>query len=520
MNKPGKKEIGLAILSGLLLTCSFPKIGLSWFAWFFLVPLLVAIKDLSWKDRFFLGFLSGFAHYLTLFYFLIPFLKTFGLLPIHLCVTFLILLAGGLALYTAVFSMMFIRICRISFSGMILLPVCWVSLEYIRSILITGFPWELLGYSQYNHLHIIQISDILGVYGVSFLIILVNVSLFYIFLYRTGNKERGVIIKKQTAVIAITVSIFFFGLNWIYGSWRINRIDQLSKASETVRVAVIQGNIEQKLKWKKNFQVSTINKYIYLSKISARQKPDLIIWPETAAPFYMYNNKRLTDILQKGIRDMDADFIIGSPSVTGNKKSHDYYNSAYLVKPDGTARDKYDKVHLVPFGEYVPLKKYLPFVGKMVAHAGDFSSGKPGKTIIWRKTGLGIQICYEIIFPDLSRMMVNNGASLLINITNDAWYEKTSVPYQHFSMSIFRAIENRRSLARAANTGISGIIDPVGRVMVATPIFEDAAETRSVPLLNEISLYTRFGDLFAVLCLVLFASIAIYVKVKSRLTVS
>ncbi len=162
---------------------------------------------------------------------------------------------------------------------------------------------------------------------------------------------------------------------------------------------------------------------------------------------------------------------------------------------------KYDKSHLVPYGEYVPFKKWLPFLGKVVAQVGDFQPGTPGKTLLWKQNALGVQICYEIIFPGLSRAMVKNDAVLLINITNDAWFGTTSGPYQHFSMTIFRAVENRRALARAANTGISGFIDPVGRILAATPLLEEAAVTWTLPLIYKKTFYTRFGDLFALACL-------------------
>jgi len=149
----------------------------------------------------------------------------------------------------------------------------------------------------------------------------------------------------------------------------------------------------------------------------------------------------------------------------------------------------------------VPLKRRLPFLGKLVAQVGDFRPGKPGKILPWRKNALGVQICYEIIFPGLSRAMVRNKADLLINITNDAWFGKTSGPYQHFSVTLFRAVENRRSLARAANTGISGFIDPAGRIIASTPLLKEAAVTRTLPLMHNTTFYTRYGDLFALACL-------------------
>ena len=213
------------------------------------------------------------------------------------------------------------------------------------------------------------------------------------------------------------------------------------------------------------------------------------------------HNAPLTDKVQEGIRQNGTFFLVGSPSINRGTQRIDYFNSAYLIDPQGNPVGKYDKTHLVPFGEYVPLKKWLPFLGKLVAQVGDFSRGNTGETIAWHGGRLGVFICYEAIFPYITRAMVTNGATLLVNITNDAWYGRSSAPYQHFSIALFRAVENRRALIRAANTGISGFIDPAGRVLDSTDLFVDTAVVKSVPLISRISFYTRFGDLFAGACL-------------------
>ena len=204
----------------------------------------------------------------------------------------------------------------------------------------------------------------------------------------------------------------------------------------------------------------------------------------------------------EGVRETGTSFLIGSPSfIRRDDKQADFFNSAFLIDPNGNVIGKYDKVHLVPFGEYVPLQEWFPFIGKLVEEVGDFKSGQKGQTLPWGEFPLGIQICYEMIFPDLSREMARNQAAFLINMTNDAWYGKTSAPYQHFSMAVFRAVENRRSLIRSANTGISGFIDPVGRIIASTPLFEEAVITRSMPVLKTESFYTRYGDVFALTCM-------------------
>jgi apolipoprotein N-acyltransferase len=292
-----------------------------------------------------------------------------------------------------------------------------------------------------------------------------------------------------------------FLLTLIYGIWRIKVTDHLMAAAPTARVAVIQGNINQAAKWDPAFQSATIKTYHRLSLSAKSEKPELMVWPESATPFFLFYDKRPTENVLAGIQQADIDYLIGSPSFIRQDERVTYYNSAYLISPVTKSISKYDKAHLVPYGEYVPFKKWLPFLGKVVAQVGDFQPGTSGKTLPWKQNGLGVQICYEIIFPGLSRAMVKNDAVLLINITNDAWFGTTSGPYQHFSMTIFRAVENRRSLARAANTGISGFIDPVGRILAATPLLEEAAVTWALPLIYKKTFYTRFGDLFALACL-------------------
>jgi apolipoprotein N-acyltransferase len=503
-------------LSGLLLTGSFPNINLNWLAWFALVPLLISIGSLRWKDRFLLGLITGLTHYLTLVYWLAYTMQIYGHLPWYLSIPLLFLMSAYLALYIAVFATLTTRLHSMPVVCLFLIPTLWVSLEYVRSFLFTGFPWELMGYSQYNSLHVIQISDIFGVYGVSFIVLLANTTIYLGFLYFTGKHRQESPVTRKRVIVASLTAVIIIIASFLYGSARINSIDTLCLNAPTEKIAVVQGNIEQSLKWEPAFQVKTIRKYIRLSRSMAQHEPALIVWPETATPFYFFNNTRLSAMVIEGIQQIATHFLIGSPSFVQKNNRIDYFNSAYLVDPSGTPSGKYDKAHLVPYGEYVPFRDWLPFLGKMVTQVGDFVPGKVGDTLEWDDYKLGILICYEIIFPELARAVTRNGASLLVNITNDAWYGKTSAPYQHFSMAILRAVENRRVLVRAANTGISGFIDPAGRVMASTELFEDAALTREVPMLKNITFYTRHGNLFAVVCLIttLFAILIKTLKFK------
>jgi apolipoprotein N-acyltransferase len=292
------------------------------------------------------------------------------------------------------------------------------------------------------------------------------------------------------------------------------KIDGLLAAAPKTRMTIVQGNIDQAIKWDPAYQVQTLKKYLALSSPARTGPTDLVVWPETATPFYFLHHRDMTAMLLRGIRRIARAFLIGSPSLAQTQNAVSYHNSAYLIDPEGRLLGKYDKTHLVPFGEYVPFKKWLPFLGKIVQEVGDFKPGKKGTILRLGDLRLGLQICFEIIFAGLSRSMAGNNADLLINMTNDAWFAKTSGPYQHFSMAIFRAVENRKTLVRAANTGISGFVDPAGRIIASTPLFQEASLTRPLAILNEKTFYTRFGDLFALACLISAALAALW-RVKS-----
>ncbi|MBE9544257.1 MAG: apolipoprotein N-acyltransferase [Proteobacteria bacterium] len=495
------KKMLLAAVSGLLLTGAFPKIGWDWLIWFALLPLLYALKDMPARSAFRMGFITGLIHFLTLLYWLVPVMRTYGYLPAYLSIAVLFLLAAVLALFVALFSTALAAFGKTPVRCLIMMPICWVALEYLRSFIFSGFPWELLGYSQFNRLQLIQISDIFGVYGLSALIALTNATLFISLLHFTKRRWQDTNISNRLAAGSIIVLMAAFVLTLLYGHWRLNDIDKRIAAAPKARVAVVQGNIDQAIKWNPAFQIDTVKKYNRLSASIIEQHPDLIVWPESATPFYFLYDIKPSELVFEGIQQTAKDYLIGSPSFVRTNDVVQYFNSAYLISPQTKTMGKYDKTHLVPYGEYIPFRKWLPFLGKIVAQVGDFKAGTIGNTLQWKDQQVGVQICYEIIFPGLSRAMVRNNASLLINITNDAWFGKTSGPHQHFSMTVFRAVENRRSLARAANTGISGFIDPAGRILASTALLEEAALTRSIPLLKEKTVYTNTGDLFARVCM-------------------
>jgi apolipoprotein N-acyltransferase len=462
----------------------------------------MAIRDSNWREGFRLGFTAGMVHYLSLLYWMVHTMHYYGHLPLWQCVPILGLMAAYLALYTGLLTA-WISVRSANLATLILLPACGVAMEYVRAHFLTGFPWEFLGYSQFRLLPIIQIADLFGVYGVSALVFFTNGIIAFAWLALTRHTWQQRPVTPLLGRTSLLLLAFVVALTWSYGRLRLMAVSKAVTDSPHAKIAVVQGNIDQARKWDPAYQQATIDKYQKLSAKIVAAGADLVIWPETATPFYLFRDRELTQQILAGIRRTQTDYLIGSPAYTHQKGALQLHNSTYLIDRNARMRGRYEKVHLVPFGEYVPFKRWLPFLGKLVAEVGDFKPGRRGSTLKWRNQKLGPLICYEIIFPHLARAMAASGANLLVSQTNDAWFGRTSAAYQHFSMAVFRAVENRRSLVRAANTGISGYIEPTGKIREQTHLFEDAAITQSVALMDIPTVYTRIGDLFAQICLAL-----------------
>jgi apolipoprotein N-acyltransferase len=459
------------------------------------------------KESFYSGLIAGFLFFLTLIYWIVPTVHVYGGLHLVLAISTLILLCVYLALYPAIFAFLLKKADPEYWFAPLFASCLWTGLEYIRTYAFTGFSWGALGYSQFSNLFLIQIADFSGIYGISFLILLINYLLADICLsFKTRLR------KKQ--FIPITYTALLVAGTLFYGSHKINTIDAQIKTAQKTTIMIVQGNIKQDLKWSDAFKARTTEKYIRLSTAESKkaepEKIDLVIWPETALPFYYGFNRQLSDKVDQCVRSLQTNFLIGSPAFNSDENQVRYYNRAYMLNRFSIVTGTYDKHHLVPFGEYVPFGDYLTFLGKITAQAGNFSIGD--KTFnplqfndhtlegtrnpkVTRKTG--ILICFEILFPSIASKFVKNGADILTTITNDAWFGHTSAALQHFSIAVFRAVECRRTLARAANTGISGFIDPKGKILETTDLFTDKTLTRQVPALNRISFYTKYGDIFA-----------------------
>ncbi|MBR3655008.1 MAG: apolipoprotein N-acyltransferase, partial [Elusimicrobia bacterium] len=366
----------------------------------------------------------------------------------------------------------------------------WISLEYIRNYYLGSFPINILGYSQCSFVQIIQIADAFGVYGISFVIILVNLLLFY-WLY---NGE------KKYLLSALLIFLFLF----IYGYIRINQISKINNEIE-IKIGVVQPNIEQKYKFKKKYIKSILYKLKQIGTKFENKNLDLILYPETVLPKHMDKNKHVKEFINK-ISHLTEYTLIGGMDVENYK----VYNSIFIVSKDGNIVDRYRKKHLVLFGEYVPFNNFLVRLLEKVNLTGNLNKEIELKVFKLDKYTLGINICSENYYPYLSRELVLKGATLLTTHSNDSWCDGLSYPYQHFIFNIFRAIENRKFLIVASNTGISGVIAPTGKVIKQTKNQEQICFEETVYTNNYITIYDKIGDIFVFICMIYVLIILLY----------
>lgn len=488
----------LALLSGALLALSFPKHGHPAFAWIALTPLIIAAwRAASLRQAFFLGLLSGGVYFWGTLYWLVETMTTFGGLSVPVAFVAALLLVAYLSLFPAGFAVLLARAKRtFGVRGLALAAPIWVTTELGRQYLWDGFPWALLGYSQVTVLPVAQIASVVGVYGVSALLAFAAASVAAFALFR----GRARILYPSAAALLIVGCVTWGGVR--LGS------SALLHAGAPVRLAVIQGNIAQDDKWNPALRDVITDKYVAMTREALGAGATFIIWPESSTPFYFEHDLERGGVIRRLAREAGATLLIGSDQVEPMQaaaiRTPDarYYNAAFLVQPDGQVGAVYRKMHLVPFGEYVPLKNLLFFVGPIVEAVSAFSPGTDPVLLPVEGHLASTAICYEVIFPSLIRQFVDDGSELLTTITNDAWYGRSSAAYQHWEQAAMRAIEQGRYLARAANTGISGFVDPYGRVVEKTDLFEEAIVVGDLRFITNRTIYSRIGDLVAWLSLV------------------
>ncbi|MGD0283049.1 MAG: apolipoprotein N-acyltransferase [Dissulfurispiraceae bacterium] len=493
---------GPAFLSGLLLSLSFPTADLFPLAWIALVPLLIFLQDKDSWTALKGGFYCGLVYFFGTLYWIYHSIHFYGAVPLAASLLLVLALCMYLSLYPAIFALLYAsNIKRTDMPALFVAPLIWTTLEFLRSYMLSGFPWSSLGYSQYSFLPIIQIADITGVYGVSFLIVAVNGALVDALLLKQRYIERPLASFLPTTGGFVALSLIVV-LTFSYGVFRLHQ----QRAGSVVKVAVIQGNIEQDEKWNPYYQQSVIDTYKNLSLAAAGGMPDLIVWPETSAPFYFRTNKELTAQMVSFQRLFNSYLLFGSVMTkerndTPKPSGVRYTNSAVLLDKNGNITYIYDKIHLVPFGEFVPLRSLFSFVD-LTGAIGDFLPGDSYIKAVTPFGSFGTLICYEIVFPGLARKFYTKGGDFIVTITNDAWFGKTPGPYQHFSMAVFRAIENRKPVIRSANTGISGFIDSCGRILSKSDIFTRTYMLADIKTDRTLSAYTKYGDVFSYLNIV------------------
>jgi apolipoprotein N-acyltransferase len=480
----------------VLLALSFPKFGSPTFAWVALAPLLLALHRSTLRQAFFLGLFTGAVYFTGTLYWITRVMAVYGNLALPVAVGVNALLIAYLSLFPALFATIVSRLWHaLGPRSLLAAPFVWVASELGRTVIMTGFPWVLLGYSQVTVLPVAQVASIVGVYGVSWLVAAVASTLAYAAAVRvTGHgRPRRSGVAPFVPLLACLVLVAAIG---VWGAARVNRAD-LTRSGDAVRVGLIQGNVDQADKWDDRRASGIFRDYLMMTRRAIGEGAQMVLWPESSTPFYFEEDRPGAEQVRAIAREAKVPIVVGSDQIDRSTPLTHYYNSAFLVKPDGSTGAVYRKMHLVPFGEYVPLKRLLFFAGPLVEAVSDFSAGDRPVLLPVRGHVMSTAICYEIVYPGRVRQSVAAGSQLLSTITNDAWFGRTSAPYQHFAQAAMRAIENGRYLVRSANTGISGIVDPYGRVLAETGIYQQAVVVGEVRFLSSRTVYSRTGDLLA-----------------------
>ena len=498
-------DFALATASGVLLALSFPKFGHPAFAWIALAPLLVALsgraagallnpqspipnpQSLTLMRAFALGLTTGAVYFAGTLYWITRVMTVYGGLQGWVAVLVNATLIAYMALFPAIFAIVTRRLVfSLGPQALMTAPLVWVTTELGRTHLFTGFPWVLLGYSQVTMLPIAQLASIFGVYGVSALVASVSAAAALVVIGRGPAKAGHYVLMAVAATVVLVAA---------WGSWRLARAE-LTRTGEPVQVGLVQGNVDQAEKWDPARAAAIFQDYLTMTRQAMDKGAQFVVWPESSTPFYFEDDRADADRLRSLVREARVPILLGSDQIERGRPDK-YYNAAFLVRADGVTAGVYRKMHLVPFGEYVPRKQLFFFAARLVEAVSDFSAGDRAALLPVNGHLISTMICYEVVYPDLVRRFVVGGSELLTTITNDAWFGRTSAPYQHFAQAAMRAIEEGRYLVRSANTGVSGIVDPYGHVLAQSDIFQPAVIVGRARFLTGLTVYARSGDAFA-----------------------
>jgi apolipoprotein N-acyltransferase len=499
--------VAASAVSGILLILIFPEYDIGWLAWGALVPLLIVLTGQKPLAGFAMACISGMVFFLGVFSWI---LNVSGYSLLHH-----VILDLFLSLYFGIFGWLFALIANRKGTTTALLsaPALWCLLEYVRcNLAFLALPMSIIAHSQYTFTPLLQLASVTGVYGISFLVVTVNAAFAAAFLrwspVSRGASATGVsVISSRHAGIVIGLATVLFVAVILYGQ----RVLSTPLEGDRINVSIVQANIAQNKKWNPRFRKDILQTYTDLTHAAASDAPALIIWPEAATPGSILGNKRLYESVRQIAATAESYLLLGSAQQRKNRppgrKIWQYYNSAFLFPPETEgAHQRYDKIRLMPFGEYLPLRDVLPWSLINIKERGAFHRGETFTVFETSAFRLGTTICWENLFPDLTRRFVLEGAQFIVNITNIAHFGKSTVPYQVASMNVFRAVENRVYVVRCTNTGVSCFIDPYGQIVSRVmddrgrDIFVRGVLTEPVTLMHEKTLYTRYGDWFIGVC--------------------
>lgn len=437
------------------------------------------------------GWLFGTVFFLVLLRWLGFTFRVYSAIPWPLMWGPILALAAYCGLYIGGFAAALAWIARRRSQALALsvAPFVWVAAEWVRGHLFGGFPWGALGYSQYQRLPVIQIAELGGVHAVSFVVLAVNAAL-----------AGCLVLPWRRAVAGVVVVAGLMGATLAFGYARLGEPPRAS----AVTIAVIQPAIDQPLKFDPSHAATTLGITASLTRRAAADRPDVIVWPETALPTALRRDTNTLRFLTDLSRVLRVPLLIGSIDVEAGSPPR-FRNSAFFLTDRGIA-DRYDKMHLVPFGEFVPLSGVIGFVRGWAEFIAELEPGSRAVVFQGPPAPLGVVICYEGIFPDLVREFVQGGARVIVNMTNDAWFGRTDGPWQHLAMYPFRAVEHRTAVVRAANTGVSALIAPTGQILRRLPLYDRAVMSEPLPLREGRTLYTRFGEWLAYVALAVAAA--------------
>lgn len=463
----------LLCLPGLFLAFANPLIQIPFFIFLYFLGLNVIAFHAAGKIEAFRWALlvSGTAYAATLYWIVVP-VYYYGHFPLILAVFCPLLLGFVLGVFSSIYVVMvFMLQRRFSWFAMGLFGgAVWGFLEYTREYVLTGFPWLITAQAFSIWPGTIQAVSIVGSYGLAMVLACAGIWLY----------QRN----RYSVIAALVMIALFLG----YGFF----LPEDNFDGPSIDILIIQGNVDQEMKWEEDSQVKTVEKYKSLTLQGLRRHdPDLVVWPETAMPFYLQEQSRLSFMVLDFAQHQGIDLITGAPAyeMLDDGKNFKLYNRAFWISRQGYIQDHYDKERLVPFGEYTPWPDQLFFLNRLVAGPMDFSPGRATAPMEHENLALGMLICYEIIFSGLVRDRVQQGGNVLLNISNDAWFGRTSAPEQHLHLSVLRAVEHGRFVVRATNTGISAFINPAGNVYRKTPLFQEAILKDSVTLLDRKTIY-------------------------------